>query len=44
MPAPVRTATCSARIPSYCTGISQPAKGTSRAPARCVALEEGGAA
>src|ERR671910_2650633 len=34
MPAPVRTATCSWRIPSYWTGISQPAKGTSLAPAR----------
>src|SRR3954454_4047690 len=32
-PARVRTATCSGLIPSYCTGISQPAKGTSRAPA-----------
>ena len=29
----VRTATCSARIPAYCTGISHPANGTSRAPA-----------
>ena len=28
-----RTATCSSRIPPYCTGISQPAKGTSLAPA-----------
>ena len=34
IPAPVRTATCSGRIPSYCTGISQPANGTSLAPAR----------
>src|SRR4051812_30729954 len=33
-PARLRTATCSWRIPSYCTGISQPANGTSRAPAR----------
>src|SRR5918996_2948916 len=33
IPALVRTATCSCRIPSYWTGISQPAKGTSRAPA-----------
>ena len=33
-PAEVRTATCSWRIPSYWTGISQPANGTSRAPAR----------
>src|SRR6266540_5783975 len=33
-PAPVRTATCSWRMPSYCTGISQPANGTRRAPAR----------
>src|SRR5688500_10504469 len=32
-PAPVRTATCSWRMPSYCTGISQPANGTSLAPA-----------
>ena len=32
-PAFVRTATCSWRMPSYCTGISQPAKGTSLAPA-----------
>src|SRR5215211_3776844 len=32
-PAPVRTATCSWRMPSYCTGISQPANGTSFAPA-----------
>ena len=32
-PAAVRTAWCSARIPpAYCTGISQPAKGTSLAP------------
>ncbi len=33
MPARVRTATCSERIPAYWTGISQPANGTSRAPA-----------
>ena len=33
-PAPVRTATCSWRMPSYWTGISQPANGTSLAPAR----------
>ena len=32
-PARSRTAWCSARMPSYCTGISQPANGTSRAPA-----------
>src|SRR3954454_20702362 len=32
-PAPVRTATCSWRMPSYCTGISHPANGTRRAPA-----------
>ena len=32
-PASVRTARCSASTPSYCTGISQPAKGTMRAPA-----------
>jgi hypothetical protein len=31
-PAPVRTAWCSARMPAYCTGISQPANGTSLAP------------
>ncbi len=28
-----RTVRCSARMPSYCTGISQPANGTRRAPA-----------
>ena len=44
----VRTATCSWRTPSYCTGISQPANGTMRAPARDMrviqrrALEVGG--
>ena len=27
-----RTARCSGMTPSYCTGISQPAKGTIRAP------------
>src|SRR2546421_2411133 len=32
-PACSRTARCSAPIPAYCTGISQPAKGTSFAPA-----------
>src|SRR4051794_12912780 len=32
-PARSRTAVCSSRIPAYCTGISQPANGTSRAPA-----------
>ena len=32
-PTPVRTASCSSRIPPYWTGISQPAKGTSFAPA-----------
>ena len=32
-PASVRTALCSGITPSYCTGISQPANGTSRAPA-----------
>ena len=32
-PAAVRTLTCSSRMPSYCTGISQPANGTSFAPA-----------
>ena len=32
-PESVRTALCSAITPSYCTGISQPANGTSRAPA-----------
>ena len=35
-----RTARCSGITPSYCTGISQPAKGTIRAPSRHVALEE----
>ena len=29
----VRTATCSSRMPAYCTGISHPANGTSLAPA-----------
>src|SRR4030081_955591 len=34
-PQAVRTARCSARIPAgYCTGISQPAKSTMRAPRR----------
>ena len=33
IPAPERTAMCSARMPSYWTGISHPAKGTRRAPA-----------
>ena len=32
IPACVRTAECSSRIPSYVTGISQPAKGTTFAP------------
>ena len=32
-PAAVRTARCSSITPRYCTGISQPAKGTSFAPA-----------
>ena len=32
-PAPRRTARCSGMMPSYCSGISQPAKGTIRAPA-----------
>ena len=32
-PQSVRTARCSAMTPSYWTGISQPAKGTMRAPA-----------
>src|SRR5829696_2192098 len=31
-PASARTARCSGMTPSYCTGISQPAKGTRRAP------------
>src|SRR5918994_7134829 len=31
-PASLRTARCSGMTPSYCTGISQPAKGTRRAP------------
>ncbi len=33
MPTSVRTAMCSGRTPSYCTGISQPAKSTILAPA-----------
>ena len=33
MPARSRTARCSAPTPSYWTGISHPANGTSRAPA-----------
>ena len=37
-PQSVRTARCSGITPSYCTGISQPANGTMRAPARDVAL------
>jgi len=38
-PARSRTARCSATIPEYSTGISQPANGTMRAPeARCRAL------
>src|SRR4051794_4578474 len=32
-PTPVRTASCSSRMPAYWTGISQPANGTSLAPA-----------
>src|SRR5919197_1559463 len=32
MPASVRTALTSGMTPSYCTGISQPSKGTLRAP------------
>ena len=32
-PASERTARCSGITPSYCTGISQPANGTRRAPA-----------
>ena len=32
MPTPPRTAFTSAMTPSYCTGISHPAKGTMRAP------------
>ncbi len=31
-PAEERTALCSSTIDVYCTGISQPAKGTMRAP------------
>ena len=31
-------------MPSYCTGISQPANGTSSRPGRLVAVEQGGAA
>ena len=33
IPARSRTAMCSSRMPPYCTGISQPANGTSLAPA-----------
>ncbi len=33
IPQALRTARCSWRTPSYCTGISQPAKSTSFAPA-----------
>jgi len=33
MPHASRTAMCSSRTPVYCTGISQPAKSTRRAPA-----------
>ena len=33
IPAWERTARCSGMTPWYCTGISQPAKGTIRAPA-----------
>src|SRR5829696_7137609 len=33
LPARSRTAMCSSRMPAYCTGISQPANGTSFAPA-----------
>ena len=38
-PASVRTARCSAITPSYWTGISQPANGTSRAPGVDVLLD-----
>jgi hypothetical protein len=31
-PARVRTAVCSSMMPGYCTGMSQPAKSTMRAP------------
>jgi hypothetical protein len=31
-PAAERTASCSATTPEYCTGMSQPAKSTIRAP------------
>src|ERR1700679_667802 len=35
-PARLRTASCSAKMPAYCTGISKPPNGTMRAPsARC---------
>ncbi len=34
MPAPSRTAVCSALTPAYCTGMSQPPNGTILAPAR----------
>src|ERR1700679_3229335 len=35
-PARLRTASCSAKMPAYCTGISKPPNGTMRAPSvRC---------
>ena len=42
-PAAVRTARCSSTMPLYCTGISQPAKGTMRAAELLVLVVEGGA-
>ena len=41
MPQEPRTARCSWRTPSYWTGISQPAKSTSFAPADDVAVKQG---
>lgn len=41
MPACSRTALCSWLTPAYCTGISQPAKGTMRPPARWWAEKSG---
>src|SRR5687767_309811 len=40
-PQPERTATCSGPTPSYWTGISHPANGTSRAPAASWASNRG---
>src|SRR5919198_1374071 len=41
-PQSVRTARCSAITPSYCTGISQPANGTRRAPSSTWRAGRGG--